>query len=368
MSNQLARLFLRGSLMNDTAKLLTRDEVNQVEHLMKEAWDDPAIQNQKLEFCMALGRTIGNEYKDVDVGKQDALITFWKAALLVLFHESKQCITCNKHYITTKSKLESCNQCGNKLLLKWSPKPQISKDPIKRKKFFQSVMFNYLRQILRENKPPSMTETTIEDGYATDVAVQTLKKIISSHALINSIEKIDDNNSIINCNTDLLPLKILKCIADVKNDLDQYGVHITMNRTNINILSPFEIPQTINYKITEKVYTKFTSLDTGNSDDDTHDSFRNACEHKIISKIGPDQCNGIEYNETLDILRSRLPNKAQQLFDLITNTPDDYKEKFGDKLYKSNMASYLGINPKDIDELKETIKIQCLAVDIGTNN
>ena len=366
MSNQLARLFLRGSLMNETAKLLTKDELREVDGLMKVAWDDPNIQGQKMEFCMALGRTIGNEYKDIDVGKQDCQITFWKAALMVLFHESKQCTNraCNKHFTTTKSKLEKCTACGHDLVIKWSPKPQIAADPIKRKKFFQSVMFNYLRQILRENKPPSIKEVRTEEGAASDIATKAIQATLSKIKNYNSdLEVVDMDHNILRCETGLLPLKTVQKLLDIKQEFEAHGVQINLDWNSINIISILEVPQTISYQIVEKVYTKYTSLDSGSTSDDTENSHRDHCEHKAMAKAEPI----IAGNENLELLRQRLPNDTQKLFDIIIDTPQDYIEKFGtDKLHRANLATYLGKDIKEIDAMRENIKLHCLAMNIGT--
>lgn len=363
MSNQLARLFLRGSLMNETAKLLTKDEMKEVDALMKAAWEDPNIQGQKMEFCMALGRTIGNEYKDIEVGKQDCQITFWKAALMVLFHESRECTKCTKHFVTTKTKLEKCPACGIELVIKWSPKPQIANDPIKRKKFFQSVMFNYLRQILRENKPPSIKEARTEEGNASDIAtkaiIATLNKIKNYP---HELESIDMDHNVIRCETGLLPVKTVQKLQEIKQEFEAHGVQISLDWTAINVVSILEIPQTISYQIVEKVYAKYTSLDSGSTSDETEASHRDHCEHKAIARTEPVTSG----SESLDLLRQRLPSDAQKLFDLIVDTPQDYIERFGtDKLHRANLADYLGKDIKEIDAMRENIRLHCLAMDIG---
>jgi hypothetical protein len=372
MGGQLARLFLRGSLMSDTAKLLTKSEISMVESLMKEAWDDPALQSQKMEFCLALGRTIGNEYKDIEAGKADALITFWKAALLVLFHESKQCKnqSCKKHHITTHIKIDKCIDCGSDLIIKWSPKPQIAEDPIKRKKFFQAVMFNYLRQIFRENKPPSMKNIQTEDGAATDVATKVITSIIDKLKNVQyTTENTDDDHHIIHCETSLIPLKTIKQIADIKSEFEQHGVQITVDWATIDIVSALEVPPIISYAIINKVYTKFTSLDNSASNDSDY-NFKDIYEHKAISIADEKtQQDESDLNESLRVVRSRLSDAAQKLFDVIVDTPDDYINKFKtSKLHKSHLAAYFGVDQKEIDSLKESIKLHCLAVDIGTND
>jgi hypothetical protein len=365
MSNQLAKLFLRGSLMNETAKQLTRYEIEQVDKLMKEAWEDPNIQGQKMEFCLALGRTIGNEYKDVKIGEQDCYITFWKAAVMVLFHESKQCSNnkCREHFVTSKTHLEQCTKCGNRLDVKWTPKPQIAEDPVKRKKFFQSVMFNYLKQILRENKPHSYKEIHTEDGNAPDVAVTVITKYLDRSKISEyDIVIVDDNNTVIKCETGLIPLKTIQKISNVISDFEEHGVKISANWNSINIVSVFGASKNISYKIVDKVYTKFTSLDSGSDNEDSEGSYRDHYEHKALQVENKFE----HFSESMQVLRSRLSDDARKLFDLIVDTPDDYKEKFGtDKLHRANMAKYLGKDIKEIDSMKDDIKMHCLALNIG---
>lgn len=371
MTNQLARLFLRGSLMNETAKLLSKDEMVAVEALMKEAWEDPNIQSQKTEFYMALARTIGNEYKNMDVGKQDALITFWKAALLVLFHESKQCTnkSCHRHYVTTKTKVDKCTKCGGELVIKWSPKPQIAHDPLKRKKFFQAVMFNYLRQIFRENKPTAIKETRTEEGSAPDVALNLIKVILGrSKDIQYEIQTIDMDQHIVACETGLIPLKALKQIIELKHDLEQHGTQITLDWKTINISSVMEIPPTISCKIIDKVYAKFTSLDSGSNDDTEDGGFRDHYEYKVVSKLGVKEAQRSEYSETLEIVRGRLTTNAQKLFDVYISCPMEYVEQFNtDKFSKPNLAKFLGVSVDEIDDMRENIRLNMLAMDMAPN-
>lgn len=362
MSNQLARLYLRGSLMNETAKLLSKTELLQAETLIKEAWEDPQLQSQKMEFAMALGRTIGNDYKDVEAGKQDALIAFWKAALMVLFHESKQCKKCRKHHVTTRRKVDKC-ECGGELVLKWGPKPQIASDPLKRKKFFQTIMFNYLKQILRENKPAAISETKIEEGPAPDVALKVITARIDKLKNVTySIEQMDDGHNIMSVETGLIPIKTLKQIHDLREELEPHGVQISLDWDTISIRCALEIPPTVSCKIVDKMYAKFTSLDSG-SDDEHSPGFRYHCEFRAAKNEPQDNS---EHSETIKTIRARLPDDAQRYFDLIINTPQDYIEKFGtDKIYKSYAAQYLGIKPEQVEECKRNIKTNCLAGGLG---
>lgn len=360
MSGQLAKLFLRGGLMNETTKRLSKDQMLNVEALAKDVFNDPAIATQKMEFCMALHRTIGNEYKDVDVGKQDAMIALWKAALLVLYHESKQCKNCKKHLVTTNQTISRC-ACGGELLIKWTPKPQIATDPIKRKKFFQAVMFNYLKQILRENKPPTITEEYTEEGPAPDVAVGVIVSRLGKAKIESEVEDVDDNHQIIHVETGLIPLKTLKQIHEIREDLEEHGVQIHLDWRTISIVSALDVPPTISRKIVDKIFAKFTSWDGGGNEDES--SHRYDCEFRVTKLSNKE----VDFeNETIDIIRSRLSDLAQRYFDLIVDTPEDYVNRFGtDKIYKSYVAQYLGIKPEQVEDLKKNIKLNCMAMGVG---
>ncbi len=348
--------------MNETTKRLTRDQLLKVESLAKEVFDDASIASQKMEFCMALGRTIGNEYKDVDAGKQDAMISFWKAALLVLYHESKQCKNCKKHFVTTNQTVTKC-ACGGELLIKWSPKPQIATDPIKRKKFFQAVMFNYLKQILRENKPPVVKEEYTEEGPAPDVAVGIITSRLDKSKISSEVEDVDDNHQVIHVETGLIPIKTLKQIHEVKEDLEEHGVQIHLDWHSISIVSALDVPPTISRKIVDKIFAKFVSWDGGGSDNDDQTSHRYDCEFRVTKMSNKESDSE---NETIDIIRSRLSDLAQRYFDLIVDTPEDYISRFGtNKIYKSYVAQYLGIKPEQVEDLKKSIKLNCMAMGVG---
>ncbi|MEM3000644.1 MAG: hypothetical protein QXU32_00530 [Nitrososphaerales archaeon] len=353
--------------MNKTAKMLSANEMRRVESLMEIAWNDPDLQSQKLEFCAALARTIGNEYKDINAGKIDAYITFWKAALLILYHESKQCTnkSCRKHFVTTKTKIDKCTKCGSDLIIKWSPKPHIADDPIKRKKFFQTIMFNYLKQILRENKPPSIRHKTEKEGPAPDIALNLFKTILNKcKGITYEVRNIEVDHYIIDCQTGLIPLKILKHIIELKHEFEQYGVHISLDWNSINIASLLEVPPTIKHTIITNAYIKFISLDHQNKHDEGDKPY-NHYEYKIVSKLNNADAPNYILSETMEIIRSRLTANARKLFDIYISCPQEYIDRFKtDKLSKANLAKFLGVTPEEIDNMRENIRLNMIAMDI----
>ncbi len=90
MSNQVAKLFLRGKLMNKTAKNLSPEQLKEVEKHIAIVWSDPALARTKTTFCSKLAWTIGNEYQDLEAGMQEVWIVYWKTTVDILFHKPKQ--------------------------------------------------------------------------------------------------------------------------------------------------------------------------------------------------------------------------------------------------------------------------------------
>jgi hypothetical protein len=237
MSNQVARLFLRGKLMNKTAKNLTTEQVKEVEKHCQVVWEDPALARTKTTFCSKLAWTIGNEYQDLEAAMQEVWIVYWKTTVDILFHKPKQemkslieatcakcshiktikCHPCDGTGLYSTGQCESCRGrgytktapemlcgCGSSATLDFTedlfavslseaheiykritgreaPARDMSilENPIQRHKFYKTTLWTYLRQIVNENKPHvHKAATTIKD-YAEKVALALVREIVA---------------------------------------------------------------------------------------------------------------------------------------------------------------------------------------------
>ena len=159
MSSQVAKMYLRGSLCNKVMKGLSEDERQEIEDIITQVVGDPLLQQCRQGFKNALAGTIKNEYADLDVGEADYHIAIMRAAVAA------------KH-----------GWGENK------PAPAALNDPIQRKKFFQTWAFNYLRQILRENKIPAINTSQYVIIAADTAALYATRSIYDK--LSNNIKSI----------------------------------------------------------------------------------------------------------------------------------------------------------------------------------
>jgi len=502
MGGQLAKLYLRGNLMYTTAKELPQEDKDKVQRLMMQAWSCPLIRNGLSEFCMALARTIGNEYRDYEAGMQDAHVTFWRAGLMVLYHESRKCQRCAKSYTTTYEipsycvrtlkywcdqprgegskgvtgkphgtckptvintkwledndlnnyeispkdqkeidkvrkgdlfKIKVCpecliekkvhivhaeQECLGDLDISWEPKPEIASevtftcnnirkhkvpnsdgdihlphtwkeqhdgdpvesscsqcekiikgDYIKRKKFFQTYLFNYLKQILKENKPPSIKEELELSSPADDVLMEMICELLTDekNRKKNKVEHStlsEDHSHTIFCETGLIPQRMILQIAELKDEFEPMGVNVATSHNQIHITPLFNLNDRFYAKMitrlkVKKAFVKHVSLD---GPDDDSNNFRDFCEYKAKPDITVYSEQIIDELDRISVIRSRLPENAREVLDLIVHTPDAYYKEFRtERIHKNHVMQFLGKSQREVEEAFSAIKCHLLA-------
>ena len=342
---QMPKLYLRGSLCNKTLKELTKEQQNQTEQLVLEISDDPRLRQCKIEFCNALARTIRNDYTDREVAEQDYMIAIMRGVVAAKFGYGDN-----------------------------PPNENAINDPIQRKKWFQTWVFNYLRQILRENKLPRQCKTinkpmqpdaaalyhlnnSINDTINSEHDFKKKRMLVESYQ--NAQTHMSDNGYWIKYNYSPLQEKLALRIKEINDMYLTYGVHITMTTNGIEITRTKSTPDiTISQKHYQPV--KMTRISNPNEDDEHQTSYPDA--------KGENNMQQIVENEIIVQLRDRLPHDTKQILDIyIEDTrPQDYIEKYGlSKPKIINVATYLGKTPKEIKKSISTIRLQCLALGVG---
>lgn len=334
MSNQVAKLFIRGSLMNDTAKNLTEEEKTRVVELMNLAWNDPNLINPRYEFCMALSRTIGNEYKDLEFGMNEIWITFWRAAVDALFH---------------------------------NPKPQVVSDSIIRKKHFQTWMFNYLRQILLENKIPTQKMTRELVGAANDVALEYLKFILDNKN-IDYILDPSPSHITLHLDINMVPLEVLEKVWEIRDEVNKHGATVEITDSSL-IITADENVQFITKVISEPVRINSVSMSGGDKDEDG-DNFQQHCEHNAREEQ-EDPMDNMIMDDTLEALNSRLTPVGRKVLDTLLNPSKEFLDAYYPNRKRDvtpkeiHIAQWLGITKREVTEAMDCIRQQAVALDIG---
>lgn len=336
--NQIAKLFLRGSLMNKTAKNLSPVQKTKVDLLIEQIVKDPEMQNGLYEFAIALRGTIKNEYNNKDACFQEAMITFWRTAVDVLYgkHATDSNLWSTDKIVNCPSTLCDC----------------VKSKPLCRKKVFQTWMYNYLKQILRENtRAAKIIKTKIngEIGQVMSTAIST----ILNNSNIESHTTSQDNKYVVEPSklTDKLKSKITSLNKKYTSD-----INITIN-TNNNIEINVITNKVVEIVLKQKSYVKTistTQSDTNNDDNQIDPMYFNC---KRATKMG----NDITSNDLISTISNRLDKKTKLVFEVIVNTPNAYSEKFS-QLHKKNIADFLNISKMDVIKAFEIIKNECIAV------
>jgi hypothetical protein len=317
---QIAKLYIRGK-RDKRIKDLPPLERQEIEDIIYLVINDPNLQRCQHEFCNALARTIKNEYVDTDVGRQDFRIAVMRAALAAKENPSSSAT------IT---------------------------DPVQRKKWFQTYVFNYLRQILRENKIPMIRKDIIR---RIPIELQVLNNILKE--IKNSNIEDLENGFKINTNISTIPTQGMNNIQALK---DKY-----LNQVNVTILGDSIVIERIceptlvqDHQVSE-TSIKEHSFDT---DDDTK---RNIIEAEAGSKRIMEG-KSIETCETFQRLRYRIPAQAEPILNIYfeDSRPDTYIERFGNGSPKiAHIAQFMGVSTREVKKLVFLIRIQMMVLNLG---
>jgi hypothetical protein len=83
---QIARLYLRGSLVNYTGKNLNGDQQHNIDDLFARVDGDPQILPSKSKFIQKLSLTIGGEYERAGAAELEWWTATWRALLSATYH------------------------------------------------------------------------------------------------------------------------------------------------------------------------------------------------------------------------------------------------------------------------------------------
>lgn len=346
--SQLAKLYIRGSLVNSTAKNLTKQQKTQVENLMAQVWADPELDSTKTEFCSILKRTICNEYEDKEHAMAEIQITFWRTAVDILFHSPSK----------DEKSLEYQKWLDRKL--------EVTTNPIIRRKYFKTCAYNYMRQILNENKIPMCKISKTVSGTSDKVAIELICFYLDNNPskIDYFISKNDQGLTTFNVDQSEIPLKTLKKLNTVKQDMKENGVEININQDSI-IINPINI-SVITKTIMDKKRTKFSSMNVQN--DDENSNFQQHCE--FVGYKENSEMEDIVTNDTICALNQRLNDTARKVFDILYNPPHDFLDTFYPDRKKNprpksaHIATWLELPQHEVDNAITIIQNQALALDI----
>lgn len=347
---QIAKLFIRGSWISSAMKSMNQEEKTNMDKAILDVIKDPNMKGAQNEFCASLSRTIGFEYKDPEVAFQDYQIAIMRGVVAATYGWGK-----------------------------FPPAPSVFTDPIQRKKFFQTWVFNYLRQILWDNKIPKYKEKKkklLSAEHAASFEIETIlltslktttdpiyKKLQKEIIKSIHINPIDIQHYEIIVNHSSFPIDVMFQIYELSKKYLNYNIEIIqkidriiIKRANISVdIDMIEIDQY------EETRVSITSLEFNENDDG---GTNEAIEYKAFKRKGERQNMDDDFNE----IREMLPTDACSVFDIMTDPPLEFIERFGTgkrSVNKTNIAKFLKISPKEVGRITNIIKHHVVKNGIG---
>ena len=339
MSGQLAKLFIRGSLVNVTAKNLTETQKKAVDELMNKVWQDSALDTAKHKFCNVLGCTIGNEYKDKEFAMNEIWITIWRTAVDVLFHH---------------------------------PRPNVVENQEARRKYFKQCIYMYMRQILNENKIPSYRYEKTMDGNAFEVTCEIIQ-FYFDNALKKPVDYFLDQEEAkakFIVKIDTISKDTMKKIWKLRDEVAELGVVMVITDEDITIVPEGEVKH-FQKKVSEKARVSYYSM-SGFNQDEEKNNFQQHCEHKALKHSKREvELDSMLVKDSIKVLLSRLPEPAKQVCEILINPPKEFLDEYYPRRKKPvrpkeiHIAKHLGIPKSKVVEAVDLIKKQATALDIG---
>lgn len=240
--------------------------------------------------------------------------------------------------------------------------PEAIFDNIQMRKLVKNYGWEFIGQILKENKREmTKTQIFIED-HAEVVALRMLESLFGS-GKENVKYEVCHKTSTIKTETGLLPMSIIIKIAELKREFAAYNVGIqVVEDKGINIAKRDDTP-IITKRITEVKFNQTKSFDDKIDEEST---VRNSLEAQIASK--EKLVSHFETMQAKDAMRellSKLPDNAAKFISLMMSPPPELFEKCGGNPRERDIATYMGVKQSQIKKYKETIRLQMLALGMG---
>lgn len=277
----------------------------------------------------------------------------------------------------TKNDLKDCTEtpinvvCGQQ---KYEDPRTILADPIQRRKWYKTWIWNYFKQILNENliRTHNKHQTEIS-GPADEIVVRSiineLKREKRKFYFDESSYDRKSKKFEIFVNTYQTPVEFTRFLAMIQISYSSIGIQIDVDRYAIYV-NRFNAPIVNAVVIEEDPVIMVSSNTSPTGDDDNEgDSWKDAIEYSTHYNYDGD-INKVESDDLMNTIRDNLhDNKTRAIFDIYSQhgkTWDDFSSKWGEQpACKSHIAKYLDINIKEVDDHREMIKTQCLAFNLN---
>lgn len=410
---QLPQLYLRGSLANITMKNLSLEQREQAERIYQEVVNDSTLIGDKNEFIHQLSVTIGGDYNSRSrlEAEQEFNIAVWRAVIHLLYHKSYDfiCNHCGKtEYLTQRNVYTPINRCFPKcpackcvkitdpgdapiqpdiyisfaalqeLTALYAHNPPKHTTPIKPcsgddkvasgidivqdksqlGKYFGEFIWNYFRQIIKENKITKRASHTPTTGCIDILAVDTIIAVLQQFNVKYYHERMPQNGRYtIFCSVHQTPPEVSTRYIQVLPELISKGASITFDDQAIYVKDMSGSGPVVDLTITN--VKQVTTIGNGQTGDSCDDYMR-------IIEDREQSYSDIDLLDTVSHIKSQLPNElTKRVFDLICQTGADYEEYIKHHTHTApriiHMASILKCTPAQVRQCMVEIKSRTLA-------
>lgn len=312
---QMPKLFLRGSFVNVTIKNLTEDQRKEVSECVDKIKDDPLLKPTRYQFKSALRNTIKGDYYDDAAADQEYFVAIWKAVVAAKYG------------------------WGNN-----EPSQETITNPIQRKKFFQSWVFNYLRQILNENKRSYTYNKSLVVKPIFEISKIEITNLLTKKF---KILKDDSNLFMVECDLLLLPHRKIDQLLKYRSEYFNKKIDIIIENNSITIhdlgskghgMVEINTPTLINVASTSR------TVDDGGVPEPSINT------------------DGFSDPDTIEEMFDNLSSDAQKVLSIILDPPKEYLDQYGSKPIKRYIQEYLKLTSKQVKDIWSELKISYAAI------
>lgn len=425
---QMSQLLLRGSLANVTMANLNEEQQKHIESTIERISSHPKMANHKARFMKELGSTIGADYRDDRAAAEEEFqIAIWRGAVDLIYHNKYRfsCRSCNKSSYVGKNGRKKdfdrqypiCPSCNGVEVVKSGDTcfsvgqfvdhhlyqssyvdfsvdqtPPECKTPISYHvintrfenpetilndddqlvKFFSEYLWNYFRQMLKENSRFEHHKTPkLIQGPGHEIILEEILSLCSKMKIEHyySNDGITKREYIINISGLKAPPEFTVEFLDIMYKAKNNGISIIVNDNSIIVVKSDDAPFLEAY-ITKPEHVLMLNGQNNSDDDEESQSF--TISQVSYRTIGAEQMlqeshtSLIDSEDVLSAIRHSLPDgECQRVFDIWSGRGDSFIEftkEFGDKRACINhIARHMGITTRAVNQHKETIRINMLA-------
>lgn len=322
MSRQLAELYLRGSLINKTMKNLNKEQREEVEKRLEELLSNTSLFGCRERFCNVLAKTIGGDYTDRDIALNDYMIALTRGIIYILYHK---------------------------------PNPEIFGSPKQITKLFKNFVYEYMKQILNENRIPQSSVSINLDGKPIDIVFNHIIHILGQNEIKFTSHQYKSKFTISFHNK--IKKRIHKLLDKIINRYIKYGLEFELNMEEINCKkSKSYIDKKIIIKFNKHIKIHTANLEINSSDGEIIENYQ--IEYEIHN-------NNIK-DDKLNDLQSILPSDIKEVFNVIVDTPNEFIYRFNtENPTKNQISKFLNIPQSDVSNRLDKLKTYCTYYGLG---